>query len=286
MINVVFRRFAARYFGWLAKIFYLIKISFELKKSNLPIVLILTPGKVGSSTLYFNLKKYFKGNVYHIHRISKIGIEKSKIEHLLSDRKSIPLHLIIAEILSKKIDFSKDNVIVISIIREPISRSISSFFQNIDFHRNTIESNNLKIDTEASLLMLKDILNESICSDLEDWFKTEVEDVLKIDPFVLSKNSNLNYVANNGSFILFRMEDMKMAWLGIVERLFKTDFNFPLSNYNIGGMKYYSDSYSFVKNKIRLEQNVFDSIVHHRFYKTFYSDKIESSKSKWVNYND
>ena len=90
-------------------------------------------------------------NVFHIHYFTSASIDNAKQNHLASDRKSLPLHLIVSELLLNKIKNYKGTLKIITIIREPISRSISSFFQNIDFHKNSLEESNLIINESRAI---------------------------------------------------------------------------------------------------------------------------------------
>ncbi|NVK53862.1 MAG: sulfotransferase family 2 domain-containing protein [Flavobacteriaceae bacterium] len=282
MIKIKFRRFIARYFGWLAKIYFSVFIHLQLKFNDKPIILILTPGKVGSSTLYFNLKQQLNQPIFHIHRLSKKGIEKSKKDHMDSDRKSLPLHLIISEILSREININKDRIKIVTIIREPISRYVSSFFQNIEFYKNSIEKSDLTIDINGSLGFLYSNFNEQICIDLADWFRSEIEEPLNLNILDIDTNSKYYFGNYNSFFILLRLEDINSNWQHILFLLTGEKINIPMKNFNIGDKKYYSDSYNKVKKDLKIEPKVFDNITAHVFYKKFYSDLIPSSKEKWV----
>ena len=166
--KIKLRRFIARNFSSVVEAAYIIKIGWQRFKK--PPIIILTPGKVGSSTVYKTLKKSQKNSIYHIHRLSKKGIRNSEIEHLESDRNSRPLHLIIGKQLRKKLDEYKDEIKVITIVREPISRAISAFFQNTEFYKSEVEKNSLQIDEEKALELLLNRLDSSITSQLHEWF--------------------------------------------------------------------------------------------------------------------
>ncbi|MFC3880951.1 putative capsular polysaccharide synthesis family protein [Algoriphagus namhaensis] len=281
MIRIRLRRFASQYFGWLVRFFYICFIDFQLKISDKPIILILTPGKVGSSSLYFNLKKNLKNPIYHVHRISKLGIGQSKEEHLKSDRKSLPLHLIISEILHEKIIRNRTNLIVITVIREPISRFVSSYFQNIEFYKNRVESSNLKINIDASLEILKENCTANICYELENWFATEIKQFFDIDVFGLELNSPC-VILKELPFIFLRLEDLQQAWPLVANELSLSKDNANLKDFNVGDNKYYSSAYSQIREQFKLEEDIFEEIIETKFYKKFYSDRIKLVRKKWV----
>ena len=122
ILKIRFRRFASRYLSKVVYIFYSINFKFYNFKKKPPVI-ILTPGKVGSSSVYRTLKKKFNKNyIFHIHNLSEQGIKKSIHSHLNSDRKSLPLHLLISKLLYKKLIKFEGELNIITLIREPISR--------------------------------------------------------------------------------------------------------------------------------------------------------------------
>lgn len=132
IFKVKLRRFISRNFSSTVSAVYSFKFNL-INFNKTPPVIIISFGKVGSSSVYNTLKKTIPYPVFHVHQISKEGITNSYIEHLNSDRKSIPLHLIISKILRKKLNKYNGPIYLITIVREPISRTISAFFQNTEF---------------------------------------------------------------------------------------------------------------------------------------------------------
>ncbi len=188
--KVRFRRFIAKYLGFIVELIY--KIRFMLLNFSTPPIIILTPGKVGSSSIYSTLKKKASNPVFHIHNLSEEGIENSINTHLHSDRKSKPLHLIVSNLLKEKLSNYNDKTYIITIIREPISREISSFFQNTEFYKEVLENKRLEIDTEKAFQILNKKFESDICKQLEDWFNLEIKGNFEIDvfskPFDYDKN--------------------------------------------------------------------------------------------------
>ena len=68
-LKIRFRRFIAKYLGSLVELVYTLK--FKAMRFKAPPIIILTPGKVGSSSVYYTLKKESKNPVFHIHNLSK-----------------------------------------------------------------------------------------------------------------------------------------------------------------------------------------------------------------------
>lgn len=281
--KVVFRRLIARYFSSVVRIIYSWKLKFYNFKKNPPVI-ILTPGKVGSSSVYYTLKRKIDNPVFHIHNISEQGIKSSSKEHLNSDRKSLPLHLIISDFLRKKLEDYNGHRFIICIIREPVSRAISAFYQNTEFYKNTIEKNNLNIDTNASLETLNTIFKENITQHLENWFQTEIYQEFDIDvfskPFNLQKGYQL-FHAEKSSLLLLKMESMNKIFTNAIKELLDIDKEISLENANIAENKHYAASYAEAKKYFRLNKVQLDEIIQSRYFQHFYLEQEQSIRDKW-----
>tara|TARA_Y100001970_G_scaffold288237_1_gene414985 strand:+ start:565 stop:1431 length:867 start_codon:yes stop_codon:yes gene_type:complete len=283
LIRVKARRYIAKHLSKFIYYIYILKFKC-INFSKKPPIIILTPGKVGSSSVYYTLKNKMNSNsFFHIHFLSKDGINNSKIKHLNSDRKSIPLHLINSDLLAKKLKNYNGDLKIITIIREPISRSISSFFQNIDFYKNSIENHDLKIDELKAMEIIKKNIYTSI-NDIEDWFAQEIKYNFNIN--IKSEKSFLKkgfrcYQNNNTQLLLMRMEDLDSFFEIATQDFFKLKSGIKLKKYNIGNSKYYSKQYKNIKSQIKLEKKDIVKIVSSNYFKEFYFDKTKETVKKY-----
>lgn len=281
--KVVFRRFIARYFSSVVRIIYSWKLNFYNFNKKPPII-ILTPGKVGSSSIYYTLKRKLKNLVFHIHNISEKGIKKSSKEHLESDRKSLPLHLIVAGLLQKKLSHYDDRIYIITIVREPVSREISAFYQNTEFYKSTVEKTNLEIDTNASLNILKEIFKKNITRHLENWFQSEIYQEFGIDVFEKPFNTTKGYEifhSDRATLLLLKMETMNQVFASAIKELLGTENDIVLENANIAENKHYAASYAEAKKSFRLSKAQLDEIIQSKYFQHFYLDKEQSIREKW-----
>jgi hypothetical protein len=285
ILKIRFRRFASRYLSKVVYIFYSINFKFYNFKKKPPVI-ILTPGKVGSSSVYRTLKKKFNKNyIFHIHNLSEQGIKKSIHSHLNSDRKSLPLHLLISKLLYKKLIKFEGELNIITLIREPISREISGFFQNIDFHKNELEGNNLVINECETLKKINKILPNSHIS-VTNWINTELINNLEIDIYNddFSSNTGFKIFHNNGiKLLLIRMEDLNFSFKGATMNFFDLEEGIKLKDYNIGEEKYYSRQYKSLRNKIKLSNENIDKILSSKYVIHFYGDYVDKIINKYSN---
>lgn len=281
LIQIKTRQFIAKYFGWAAKVWYTIWIKIQLRINPKDIILILTPGKVGSSSMYYSLKNSLSNPIYHIHYFSSKGILKSSEEHLSSDRKSLPLHLIKSKILRKEIIKNNRKVVVISLIREPIERFVSSFFQNIDFYKKSFQRNDLSIDIEKSVKHLEKNCSKDICADLELWFDQEICNNFGVNVFDLIKTQGY-FRSDSFPFILFRLEDLSNSFFEGLSSILLIPETLDLDDFNIGDAKYYSEDYKKVKDLFKIDDKVINEIFDSKVYSFFYKDLTQQARKRWT----
>ena len=285
--TIKLRRYIARNLSGVVMFAYSIKIHLLSFKKNPPVI-ILTPGKVGSSSVYHTLKKHISNPVFHIHQISEQGIKLSTIEHLNSDRKSLPLHLIISNLLRKRLENYDGHKFIICIVREPISREISAFYQNTEFYKSIVEKNNLEIDTNASLNILKRIFSGNITQHLENWFQTEIYLEFGIDIFSKPFNPQKGYQlfhTKNTSLLLLKMETMKNVFTKAIKELLEIHKEFSLENENIAENKHYATSYAEAKKSFRLNKVQMDEIIQSKYFQHFYAEQEKAIREKWQKEN-
>jgi hypothetical protein len=273
IVKVKMRRFIARYFSNAVYIIYWLKFKVLNFNKNPPVV-ILTPGKVGSSSVYYTLReKLKKNNIFHIHFLSKEGIKRAKQIHLNSDRKSLPLHLITSELLFDKLKKYDKQVKVITIIREPISRTVSSFFQNLDFYKDSIEDSKLALNESKAVNLIEKKISNSVL-DINKWLNSEIKENFNIDiynkkfpkeKYVIFKNQKVD-------LLLLKMEDLDDVFTNSTKDFFDIKEGIILENHNVGEKKYYSRQYQKLKNKINIDETILKKIKSSKYYTHFYAN--------------
>jgi hypothetical protein len=246
-----------------------------------PPIVILTPGKVGSTSVEYTLKGEKKWNIFHIHNLNINTIRQIKESNLLTNRKSIPLHLIVSGILSNKLKKYKLPIYYITIVREPISREISSFFQNIDQVKDRVEGHRLDIDIEKSIELIQEKFHNNITSNLEVWFKTEIEEAMGIDIFKKEYDYKKDYeIFSNGqhNLLIMRMETMNQVFPLAIKDFLNLEAPLYLLNKNIGEKKYYSSDYSGIRARVRFRKKIIDNIIESKFFSHFYTDSKHKAK--------
>jgi len=281
-IKIKTRRFIARHFSPIVEVIYKVRIGTKSFKKS-PII-VLTPGKVGSSSIYKTLKNKTKHPVYHIHRYSPGGIEKMTKIFLDSQRKSKPLHLIISKLLRKKLKNYNNDVFLITIVREPISRIISSFFQNTEMYKNEVEGKKMEIDLQKSKALLLEIFQTDICAIVEDWFDKEIKGNFNIDVFASEYDIAKKYDIlhnNNYHLLLLKMEDLDEVFPNAIQEFLNIDEPLYIENTNVGENKHYAETYQTIKKTLKLTPQVIDQIINSKYFQHFYKNIESNTIKKW-----
>lgn len=229
-----------------------------------PPIIVYQMGKVGSTSIYNSLKTAYKGEVLHKHTLHKKEDWKSAmvLEHLLTHK--LPLKLI-------------------SLVREPVSRNISSFFQN--FEKVT------GIAPNKSVFTTEELTHFILTSDKLDtnapltWFNENPLKDFGIDVYShdFPKEEGWTIIKTQGNTELLLM---KAEISDTKKELLIRDFTrlpaFRLVSSNIGEGKDYAELYTKLKKEIRLPADYLDMFYSSPAVQHFYSEsELEEARKKW-----
>lgn len=270
---------------WPIYILQYIVVWYKLKKHYKdPLVIILTIGKVGSSSVYYSIKEQLTKRVFHIHYISDYGVKKSWKKHKSSSRKSVPLHLITSRILSKFLKRITHKFYIVTVFREPIQRKVSSFFQNLDQFKDEVELKGLDFDTNKVESVLNDDYFLNILDDEDLWIKNELINTFGFSVYNKNEIQSVDFAIErkeNVELLMLKMEDLNTVFKKASSKFFSLDKGVELNTYNDGSEKYYSKSYRQFKNKFKLETTTLDKYCQTNYFDTFYSDMKSNVFKKW-----
>lgn len=253
-------------------------------------LLVYQMGKVGSSTVRRSITaSNLDIQPYHLHYMSGIDYMVG-----LCRAQSLPLQdHILSSIYCKKLirrkkaDGKKINVI--TLVREPISKNISQFFQNIEVsypeYGYSEKANRLSPD-ELVLDLIAFFIQNFRHDDPLVWFDQELKQFMNIDVFETDFPHEKGYqVYENESFrvLLIRLENLNTC---IAEAMgcFLDIEDFKLANENISSEKEYADLYKKMKKKIKLPDTYIEKMYSSKMAKHFYTEReIKAFEMKWRN---
>jgi hypothetical protein len=260
-------------------------------------VVVYQMGKVGSSTIVTSLRALqCKMYVHHVHALTEEGIaaaeavyrkigQESHVDtfvrskHLLSSR--YLCHRIKSRINGRKWKF-------ITLVREPISRNISSFFQEIDhLLPNFLQRYKAgEVDVET---MVQTFFDKFDHEHVLQWPEKHLQPVLDLDLYESDFPKDQGYQIYSGEhydLLLLKLEaldecaeDAFHEFLGIEKiELVKT---------NVSKTREYAEAYQQFKEHLSLPDSYIDAMYSSQYMQHFYSqDEIAAFAAQWKDRND
>lgn len=168
-------------------------------------------GKVGSSTILKSLKALnLSKPIFYVHHLTYDLIDKVE-KNYINSNKPIPMHIMGSKFLlnglNKGIDIKK--LKIVTLVREPVARNISAFFQNVDLSFSDFNCQDVDpVEIEA---LIENFLQIYPHETPLAWFDTQIKSVFGIDVFASnfpkSKGYKI-YKADHPDMLLMRLENI------------------------------------------------------------------------------
>lgn len=248
------------------------KIKKKLLNDN-TIYLIYTMGKVGSTTVYNTLKKKKPyADIFHAHFLSQNWLE------VILPKRNRLFHRNI-KIGKNILSFIKNNpqkkIKVITLVREPVIRSLSDLFQNWKTTFEDIENVDIKeLQSHIEKVNYDYTLN---------WFDTEFFEYLNIDIYKQGFNTQKGYEIY--SFDNLEILCLKLESLNKIGRVAFNEFlgeDIVLDTANKSSDKKGKEQYEHLKQVISINKEILSELYTSKYVTHFYSPtEINSFIKKW-----
>jgi FkbM family methyltransferase len=238
-------------------------------------ILVYTMGKVGSSSIRYTLTQHYN-YVYHLHSLDRDKLQaldkKAEKRGVKNTQKN---H--IQTVQAVYANGLHNNSAIITVVREPIARNISAFFQNLHTFLPNNESHSVNNIIEEFLSSYAHTLP---LTWFDDELKTHVGISVYSEPFPKDKGYMI-IQQGNISLLVLKLEisdTVKEAAL----REFLDNPDIELVNTNIGAEKDYSELYAEVKKQIVFDDDYINMMYSSKFMRHFYTEQeIEKFRKKW-----
>ncbi|MBE9102932.1 putative capsular polysaccharide synthesis family protein [Vacuolonema iberomarrocanum] len=256
------------------------------------ITLVHQMGKVGSSGLYGSLLKAFPSSlILHTHALNEQAFYKMLYRRLInsgiSSRLLIEQHYLITLLLIHELKHKSDKTWnLITLVRDPIARNISAFFENLDL--------NLFFPSYLSAKRIeKDEVDFAISTFLSNyphnlplnWFDLHIKEVFGIDifsqPFDKARGYSI-YRKDHVNLLLIRLESLNSCYKDAFNDFMGLQ-DFELQSANMASDKVYKDAYTAFKEYLFLPDSYIDQMYNSRYAKHFYTDdELSQFSTKWL----
>ena len=284
-----------------ARMHYHHKLYQKALQYNQPPLLIYQMGKVGSRTIRESLKVLnVDRQVFHVHFLAQERVrelEKGHQKYFGTKKQHLLNRVWQCQYLRKQIakDMNGGKWKIVTLTRDPISRNISTFFQQLeverlaDDHCYRVQSDYYDFEIVLNIEYMDELVQLFFERPYHDrplmYFDQEIKSVLGIDvyssEFPISKGYKV-YKGEHADVLLIRLENLNSCardafkeFLGIEE--------FSLTNTNIGSEKVYAPIYKRIKGSIILPDSYMDKMYTSKYARHFYSEEeIARFRARWM----
>jgi hypothetical protein len=257
------------------------------KKFNIDTpIIVFQMGKVGSSSVYDALRDLdLDVPVYHSHVLNRFD----EYEEGIRRTRAVPENSIAAleagRALRRIVDSERWKTwSLVSLVRAPIPRAISDFFENVDAYIPDFWTR-----WRRGEIVLNE-LNEIFWTRFHDyslihWFDDQVRDVFGMDvfakPFPHARGYTV-YQNETARLLLLRLEDLNNCGSDALQEFLGLD-GVPLALKNSGSSKAYGALYREFVAQLRLPHDYVQEMHRSRYARHFYTQQeLENSITQWI----
>lgn len=256
-------------------------------------VIIYQMGKVGSSSIKNGLNS-IGVNSLHVHSFFEDVVVKQFQNYSCAKINSKRT----GENLRRRLKFfflrtsiknSKSPVKIITLVREPISCSISRYFQDIhiplfEFPLDNKKSSRLSDGIHA---LVKDFKQRFSYDYVLTWYDEEFKRFLDVDVYQHDFDKDKGYcVINKDNYNIMVIQMEKLNSLENEIKEFLGNAEFKIINNNVGERKWYSSIYNEFKDSFSVNEKEMNELYNSKYMTHFYSKEDIDNFKKTLAIND
>lgn len=262
-----------------------------------PPLIVYQMGKVGSSSVVATLNAVAPDyQIFQIHTFSREWVAKQEQQYRQAagfhGTYSIDNHVIASSYLLDRRERrpAGERWKYISLVRDPVARNISAFFQAypIYFAAKTSGYN----DTEVNSKPVQELEREFVEEFGEwrhkmptVWYQSFIEPTLGIDVFSVPFDRERGYQIYHGpdaDLLLLRFEDLNQKLPAALDAFLGVSAN-SVQKANISSEKGYAETYGAFKTNLALPESYLDTLYESAFARHFYSqEELAAFRRRWT----
>lgn len=242
-------------------------------------VLVYSMGKVATSTMVASIKKYANIQPIHVHVLNPVQLQSRRIRSRHDEDRSSALEF--WQAVHDMVIESDRNVKIVTLVREPIGRNISGFFQGLD-RRFQVPRAHEQVDIQT---LQKTFVNDYQHRRPLTWFDDELKATTGIDVYSRPFPKETGYLrVQEGRFGVLIMrhdlpDELKAGclsdFLGISGMAIVRD--------NAAEGKAYRDCYREFQRTIRLGPGYIAEMLDSKYARHFFpATELEALRRKWL----
>lgn len=270
------RLFGRHYYWW--------SLVFQLRgdRGKCPI-LVFQMGKVGSRTVNDALRRLALNTaVIHAHVLSPEGIREGEVSSRSWSKSRQERWR--NEYLRRIIETggSERRWQVISLVRDPIARNVSAFFQNLDIWQQQELDNQRPVEIPE---LQQRFMNEFDHDRPLVWFDREIKPLFGIDVLAHEFPQEKGYAIYHGAFadlLVIKLEKIDKCITDAMQEFLGIEGFLPKVQ-NLGSMKTSGPIYCEFKESLVLSNDYIERLYQSRFVRHFYSPvEVDAMSAYWL----
>ena len=255
------------------------------------VVLVYQMGKVGSTSVIKTIKAVSKRyGAYHLHFLNKENIVQAerKLAQLVGRKKYNANSWCLAEskFIRAKLERmirKKNKLKIVTLVRDPIGRNLSSFFENIERYSKALNIDIAKSSPQEIFDIFQNKFHEH--NYVLNWFDEEIKSVFTIDVYNYKFDKERGYTIikkNIANVLIIRLDKLDQYGEEALKK-FLGEMNVKLAYGNVASNKNYDKMYKrFLKN-VQLSEEYVEKMYSSKLATHFFTKKeLEHLKNKWL----
>lgn len=249
-------------------------------------ILVYQPGKVGSRSVHLSLRQLnLDVPVYHSHHLAELEVAEEWARTRLADpSKELEGLARDKELYERLHKPNAPRLNLVSLVRAPIPRMISSFFQYLPARVKGIQAG-AENQTLTAAELAEIFIHQRGDRSHERWFDVQVKGVFGLDvyaqPFAHSKGYQL-YENKKARLVIIRLEDLNRVVAPAMDEMLHIP-DFQLVNTNVGEQKWYANLYKEFLQVLRLPPEYVNEIHGSKYAQYFYTpQELKASVARWT----
>lgn len=243
-------------------------------------VIVYQMGKVASSSVYDGLRKVKDIDAFHAHYLLPDNIargqEIAKERGWKKRNESKRLYL-----YSKLFEKPHRTINLVTLVREPIGRNISAYFQNLEITEGSRDAHAVLDTSELIQRFLEHYPHDTPLT----WFDREFRAVTGIDVYSYPFAHDTGWlVIDKPPFrVLIMRSDLPDQAKETQVNAFLGTQTFAVRRSNVGQTKAYADAYKHFIASIRVTPEYARRLLNSTYAKHFFgADELESLEARWT----
>lgn len=245
------------------------------------IVLILTHGKVGSTTIYKAVRKLPGYQSFQNHFISEEGVAEARQQQREG---YTPVHLLQGEAIRRELLAQPDRPVkLITLMRDPVARAVSNLFQHPAVFNASGEIRDLPMESIITTAVEQVLFSLAYT---ERWFDRELSTLLGHDFFSRGFDRENGFqLLREGRFELLagKLESLSSDGASCLGRFFDLGCDLPIPISHARSATGDAAVYAQLKRNLKLPAALLDEVYSSRVCRHFYTpEELEGFRKLWI----